>query len=200
MEARELAVPGVWEFTPVNHPDDRGSFTAPFQEAAFVAATGHRLALAQTNRSVSRRGVVRGLHFADVPPGQAKYVYCGQGGLLDVVVDLRVGSPAFGAVDAVRLDLTTGRAVYLPEGVGHAVLALADGSVLTYLCSTPYSPTAEHGLNPLDPELGLPWPADLKPVLSPKDAAAPTLAEALAAGILPTWEACQARYAALRAG
>ncbi|MGH3450350.1 MAG: dTDP-4-dehydrorhamnose 3,5-epimerase family protein, partial [Haloechinothrix sp.] len=155
--------------------------------------------VAQTNHSVSRRGVIRGVHFADTPPGQAKYVYCPRGALLDVVVDVRAGSPTFGAWDAVRLDDKDFRAVYLAEGLGHAFVALAEDTVMAYLCSTAYNPVAEHGITPLDPALGLPWPTDLEPVLSQKDADAPTLAEAAAAGALPRYEDCLARYAELRA-
>ena len=199
MQFRELTVPGVVEFTPKIFPDARGRFVAPFQEPAFVDATGHRLHLAQSNHSVSRRGVIRGVHFSDVPPGQAKYVHCSRGALLDVAVDVRVGSPAFGRWEAVRLDTETYRAVYLAEGIGHAFIALADDTVMTYLCSTGYHPEAQRSVHPLDPALQLPWPDDLEVQLSDSDRAAPTLAEAVEAGILPRWEACQARYAALRA-
>ncbi|MGH3884726.1 MAG: dTDP-4-dehydrorhamnose 3,5-epimerase family protein [Pseudonocardiaceae bacterium] len=199
MQFRELAVPGVVEFTPKIFPDARGRFVAPFQQPAFVDATGHRLQLAQSNHSVSRRGVIRGVHFSDVPPGQAKYVHCAQGALLDVAIDVRVGSPAFGRWEAVRLDTETYRAVYLAEGIGHAFIALVDDTVMTYLCSTGYDPAAEHTVYPLDPALALPWPADLEVELSDKDRAAPTLAEAAEAGILPRWHDCQTRYAELRA-
>ncbi|HEX6353605.1 dTDP-4-dehydrorhamnose 3,5-epimerase family protein [Actinophytocola sp.] len=197
MEVRELAVPGVFEFSPRSFPDDRGVFVSPFQDAAFVKAVGHPLRLAQTNHSRSRRGSLRGLHFADVPPGQAKYIYCPVGALLDVVVDIRVGSPTFGVFDMVRLDPVDFRAVYVPEGVGHGFVALEDDTVISYHCSTPYNPPAEHGISPLDPALGLSWP-DLDLLLSPKDAEAPTLAEAEASGLLPRYEDCQARYRELR--
>lgn len=199
MQFRELAVPGAIEFVPKIFPDGRGLFVAPFQEPVFVDATGHRLHLAQSNHSVSRRGVIRGIHFSDVPPGQAKYVYCPRGALLDIAIDVRVGSPAFGRSDTVRLDTESYRAVYLAEGIGHAFVALTDDTVMAYLCSTGYDPGAERTVNPLDPALALPWPTDLEPVLSTKDRAAPTLAEAAQAGILPRWEDCQTRYAQLRA-
>ncbi|NMO90738.1 dTDP-4-dehydrorhamnose 3,5-epimerase family protein [Actinomycetospora sp. TBRC 11914] len=203
MEAEELAVPGAWVFTPPVFPDARGAFAAPFQAEVFAGTVGHPLHVAQANTSVSRRGVVRGVHYADVPPGQAKYVQCSAGALLDVVVDLRVGSPTFGKWDAVRLDAEGLRAVYLSEGLGHAFLALADGTVATYLCSTAYNPGAEHGVDPLDPELALPWtehvPAD-ELVLSAKDTDAPSLAQARDAGALPDAEACRARVAALTVG
>lgn len=202
MEARELTVPDVWVFSPPVFPDARGAFAAPFQAEVFAGTLGHPLHVAQANTSLSRRGVVRGVHYADVPPGQAKYVQCTAGALLDVVVDLREGSPAFGTWDAVTLDGESLRAVYVPEGVGHAFLALVDGTVASYLCSTAYSPGAEHGVDPLDPALALPWSehvavGDL--VLSDKDRAAPSLAAAREAGALPSYEACRARYAALAA-
>jgi dTDP-4-dehydrorhamnose 3,5-epimerase len=202
VKAEELAVPGAWVFTPPVFPDARGAFAAPFQAEVFAGTVGHPLHVAQANTSLSRRGVVRGVHYADVPPGQAKYVTCSAGALLDVVVDIRVGSPTFGRWDAVLLDAEGLRAVYLSEGLGHAFLALADGTVATYLCSTPYNPGAEHGLDPLDPELALPWTEHVPAgelVLSDKDTAAPSLAEARGAGALPDVEACRARVAALAA-
>jgi dTDP-4-dehydrorhamnose 3,5-epimerase len=199
VQFRELAVPGVIEFTPKSFPDARGRFVAPFQELAFVHATGHRLRLAQVNHSVSRLGVIRGVHFSDVPPGQAKYVHCSRGALLDVAIDVRVGSPAFGRWEAVRLDTEAYRAVYLAEGIGHAFIALAEDTVITYLCSTRYNPVAEHTVYPLDPALQLRWPDDLDVELSTKDRTAPLLADAAKAGILPRWEDCRARYAELRA-
>lgn len=138
--------------------------------------------------------MIRGLHSADVPPGQAKYVYCSHGALLDVIVDIRVGSPTFGTVEAVVLEAASNRAVYAAEGLGHAFIALEDQTCMTYLCSTPYNPAAEHGLNPLDPELGLSWPAGITPILSSKDCAAPLLAEAVASGLLPSWDQSQRWY------
>jgi 5-epimerase len=200
MDVRELAVPGAFEFTPRVFPDERGLFVCPYQEEDFVKAVGHPLRLAQTNHSKSRRGTIRGLHFADVPPGQGKYVYCPQGALLDVVVDIRVGSPTFGAVDVVRLDPVDFRAVYVSEGIGHAILALEDDTVTSYLCSTGYNPGAEHGLNPMDPELNIPWPEEVEVLLSDKDRLAPSLAEAREAGMLPEYADCLARYQQLRTG
>jgi epimerase EvaD len=199
VQVRQLEITGAFEFTPKSYPDHRGLFVAPFQEGAFREATGHGLRIAQTNHSVSARGVIRGVHFADVPPGQAKYVYCPQGVLLDLVVDVRVGSPTFGRWEAVRLDATEYRTLYLAEGIGHAFLSLADDTVMVYLCSTEYNPSAEHGINPLDPEIGLPW-GDIEgePILSDKDRNAPSLTDAADAGLLPRYEDCIARYEHLR--
>jgi epimerase EvaD len=198
MQFRRLSVPDAFEFTPRAFPDDRGLFTSPFQEEAFRAAVGHRLRLGQTNHSVSKRGSIRGIHFADTPPGQAKYVYCANGSLLDVVVDIRVGSPTFGQWDTVRLDAGTYNAVYLAEGLGHGFMALEDDTAMAYLCSEPYNPGGEHGIAPLDPALDLPWPAGIEPILSEKDRTAPTLAEARERGLLPNYEDCVAYYDKLR--
>ena len=200
MQVDELKVPGAWSFTPRQFPDPRGVFLEWFKASVVEEAVGHRLQLAQANHSVSSRGTLRGVHFADVPPGQAKYVYCTRGAVLDVIVDLRVGSPTFGVSDALQLDEQDRRGVYLSEGLGHAFLALTDDANVTYLCSEPYNPTGEHGVHPLDPALDLPWPDDVEPLLSDKDAAAPTLAEAQQQGLLPSYETCQAFYERLRSG
>jgi epimerase EvaD len=198
MRVRELAIDGVFEFQPTSFTDNRGLFAAPFQGDVFAATVGHPLTLAQTNHSMSRRGTIRGIHFADTPPGQSKYIYCPQGSMLDVIVDVRTGSPTFGKWDTVRLDAQSLTAVYIPEGLGHGFVALEDDTAMSYLCSTGYNPKGEHGITPLDPALDLPWPTDIEPILSAKDADAPTLAEAAEADLLPTYAACQDHYASLR--
>jgi dTDP-4-dehydrorhamnose 3,5-epimerase len=194
-----LGVEGAWVFTPQVHHDERGSFLEVFRGAEFAADLGYELEVAQVNTSVSRRGVIRGIHYADVPPGQAKYVTCVAGAVLDVVVDLRAGSPGFGKWEAVRLDDESRCAVFAAEGLGHAFMALTDQATVLYLCSTPYAPGREHGVHPLDPALGISWPLEETPLLSAKDAAAPTMEEALAAGALPRYEECAAHAARLRA-
>ncbi|GGT17368.1 dTDP-4-dehydrorhamnose 3,5-epimerase [Streptomyces kurssanovii] len=196
---RQLSITGAWVHEPKIFPDSRGSFHEWFKEGDFAKAAGHGLRLAQANCSVSSRGTLRGVHFADVPPSQAKYVKCVRGAVLDVVVDIRVGSPTFGQWEAVRLDDVDHRSVYLSEGLGHAFMALTDDATVVYLCSEGYAPEREHGLNPLDPGLGIDWPQDIAPVLSDKDAAAPSLAEAERQGLLPRYEECRAYYAELAA-
>ena len=196
---RQLAVPDAYVVDLVPHGDDRGRFTEWYRADVLASATGWSLPLAQANHSVSARGVLRGVHFALVPPGQAKYVYCPAGRVLDVVVDVRVGSPTFGVSEAVLLEPDRPRAVFLAEGLGHAFVSLADNSSVTYLVSSGYSPGREFGIDPMDPALGLPWPTDVEFEFSAKDQAAPTLAEAREQGLLPTMEQCAARYAELRA-
>jgi len=192
VKVRGLTIPDAYEISTDVFPDNRGLFLNPFRADVLAETLGHAFTVAQTNHSASRRGVVRGVHFALVPPGQAKYVYCPRGAALDVVVDIRVGSPAFGRHDVVRIDDRDFRAVYLAEGLGHAVVALEDDTVISYLCSTGYDPAREKGITPLDPALGLPLPDDPVPLLSAKDTAAPTLAEAAEQGLLPRYEECWA--------
>jgi dTDP-4-dehydrorhamnose 3,5-epimerase len=196
-----LGIDGAWTFTPQVHQDDRGSFAEAFRGAEFAADLGYQLGVAQVNCSVSRRGVIRGIHYSDVPPGQAKYVSCVAGAVLDVVVDLRVGSPGFGKWETVRLDDEDRRSVFLAEGLGHGFMALSEQATVLYLCSTPYAPGREHGVHPLDPALGIAWPLDGladAPILSDKDAAAPTLEEALRGSVLPTNGDCAANTTRLR--
>ncbi|SFH61579.1 dTDP-4-dehydrorhamnose 3,5-epimerase family protein [Amycolatopsis regifaucium] len=190
MQARKLAVEGAIEFTPRVFPDDRGLFVSPFQEEAFAEARGGPLfRVAQTNQSLSKRGVVRGVHYTTTPPGTAKYVYCARGKALDIVVDIRVGSPTFGRWDAVLLDQRDHRAVYFPVGVGHAFVSLEDDTTMWYLMSTAYVAENELALSVLDPVLGLPIDvgADIEPLLSDRDRVAVTLAEAERQGLLPDY-------------
>ncbi|MFJ8074963.1 dTDP-4-dehydrorhamnose 3,5-epimerase [Streptomyces sp. NPDC096176] len=196
---RQLSITGAWVHEPKVFQDSRGSFHEWFREPDFVESAGHRLRLAQANCSVSSRGTLRGVHFADVPPSQAKYVKCVRGTVLDVVVDIRVGSATFGQWEAVRLDDVDHHSVYLSEGLGHAFMALTDDATVVYLCSTGYAPEREHGIHPLDPDLGIEWPAGVTPLLSDKDAEAPSLAEAERRGLLPRYEDCAAFDTQLRA-
>jgi dTDP-4-dehydrorhamnose 3,5-epimerase len=189
-----LRIEGSWVLTPRLFPDDRGVFLEWFTGGDFEAVVGHPLDLRQANLSVSAGGVIRGVHFAQLPPSQAKYVACSSGAILDVVVDLRLGSPTYGEWESVLVDDVDRRAVYLSEGLGHAFMALTDGATVNYLCSAPYAPTREHGIQPFDPDLGIVWPETgrdgrpLTPRLSPKDAAAGSLAEVEAAGLLPSYD------------
>jgi dTDP-4-dehydrorhamnose 3,5-epimerase len=119
-------------------------------------------------------------------------VTCLSGSVLDVIVDLRVGSPTFGRWEAVELGPQTRRMVYLAEGLGHGFVALADDSTVVYLCSTAYNPTGEHEVDPFDPDLAIDWGISREQAsLSAKDAAAPGLHEAQQAGLLPDFNACR---------
>jgi 5-epimerase len=188
MHARPLAVEGAFEFAPEVFRDDRGCFVTTFGEPDFVAATGRPLfPVAQASTSTSRRDVVRGIHYTRTPPGVAKYVHCTHGRALDIIVDLRVGSPTYTRWDAVELDAERYHAVYFPVGVGHLFIARTDDTMMSYLLSAFYNPDNELALSPLDPDLDLPIPPDTTPILSTRDTEAPTLAEAATAGLLPDY-------------
>jgi dTDP-4-dehydrorhamnose 3,5-epimerase len=142
----------------------------------------------QVNQSLSKAGVIRGIHWADVPPGQAKYISCPKGTIWDVVVDLRVGSQSFGQWDAVELSAINNRSVLIEEGLGHAFLSLADDTIVSYLCSEPFNPIAEHGINPLDQTISIPFENhwDSKSfIISPKDLEATSFIDAQNLGLLP---------------
>jgi dTDP-4-dehydrorhamnose 3,5-epimerase len=198
VQIRELSIPDSYEITPILRGDDRGVFLEWYRFDLLEQAIGHPLNLRQANTSVSRRGVVRGVHFADLPPGQAKYVTATRGAVLDYVVDIRVGSPTFGKWDSVRLDDVDRKAIYLGEGLGHAFVALTDDATVSYLVTDTFNAEREHGINPLDPDIALVFPDEAgELVLSPKDTEAPSLAEAASSGLLPTWVDTRAFYASL---
>ncbi|TDC45405.1 dTDP-4-keto-6-deoxy-D-glucose epimerase [Actinomadura sp. KC345] len=191
MQSRKLAVEGAFEFRPRTFTDDRGIFVSPFQEAAAREALGHPLfPVAQTNHSRSRRGVVRGAHFTRTPPGIAKYVYCARGKALDIVIDIRAGSPTFGRCDAVVLDQVDFAAVYFPVGVAHAFVALEDDTVMSYMLSGEYVKENELALSVFDPALGVPVPDGIEPIMSERDSAAPGLDKVEADGTLPEYAEC----------
>lgn len=199
MDVTGLNIPHSYVVTPKVHSDDRGHFWEWYRFDQLAKVVGHPLSLRQANASVSKKGVFRGIHFAELHPGQAKYVSCPFGEVLDIVVDIRVGSPTFGNVETVVLNDQNRRAVYLSEGLGHGFIALSDNAIVNYLVSNVYDPKREHGINPLDPDLGLEMLENVEVSLSPKDLDAPTLQQALDQGLLPTWEEALERYAELSA-
>lgn len=196
MQLNRLDVAGAFLVTPRIFPDDRGHFLEMFSQPAFQRAVGHELTVAQVNCSLSRRGTIRGLH-AVALPGQARYVTCPQGAILDIVVDVRLGSPTYGEHVAVELGADNRHALYLAEGLAHGFAPLTDEATVVYLCSSTWAPDREVEINALDPELNLPWPRDTEPLMSDKDRAAPTLREAAERGLLPTYAECQELYARL---
>jgi dTDP-4-dehydrorhamnose 3,5-epimerase len=191
MEIRPLAVEGAWEVTPRQFPDPRGVFSEGFRVDHLAKHIGHELQVRQTNISVSTAGALRGIHYADVPPSQAKYVTATSGVFVDYVVDLRVGSPTFAQWDSVLLDTVDRRAIYVSEGLGH-VLACVEGGTAVYLCSEVYAPSRERAVAPLDGDIALTLPAGFDPVVSDRDAAAPTFAQAREQGALPAYADCVA--------
>ncbi|MCQ8836591.1 dTDP-4-dehydrorhamnose 3,5-epimerase family protein, partial [Streptomyces malaysiensis] len=174
--------------------DSRGTFYETIRYSALGEITGYELVVRQVDYSVSGRNTVRGIHGTALPPGQAKLVTCVRGVALDIAVDMRVGSPTFGKYAVTRQDAEAGTAVYLPDGIGHAFQALTDDTCMSYLCSQEYVPGTMIDVDAFDPELALPWELSGPVIRSDKDVAAPTLAEAADAGLLPGYEECIASY------
>jgi dTDP-4-dehydrorhamnose 3,5-epimerase len=182
---KPLSIEGAWLISPTVHRDARGEFLELYKSTAFVDVTGQTFDLRQASISVSNKGVVRGIHYA--VPGQAKYVTCVRGAVLDVVVDIRPGSPTFGQFESVQLDDVQRRAVYLSGDLGHGFCALTDTATMVYLQSTLYDPDTERTLDPTDSDLGIDWPANI-PQLSQRDLNAPTIAQALDQELLPIYQ------------
>ena len=182
----------------MQHRDERGAFFEFYRHEALAEAAGHPLTLRQGNMSVSAKGVARGIHYALVPPGQAKYVTAVRGAFVDYIIDLRVGSPTFGEWDSVVIDDVDRRTVYLSEGLGHAIVSLTDDATVSYLVSEVFNPQRELGIDVFDPDIGLVFPDGLGELrVSPKDHDAPSLADALRDGLLPTYEQSRDLYTAL---
>ena len=168
----ETRLEGPILLEPKVHGDHRGFFLETYRRDAYAAA-GITDEFVQDNHSLSKRGIVRGMHFQ---PGQAKLVRCARGSVLDVVVDLRRSSPTFGEWEAVELDDERHLQLYVPDGFAHGFCVLTDVADLVYKVTTYYDPAAESGFRYDDPDVGISWPeGDLIP--SERDAKAPRLAE-----------------------
>lgn len=174
MSFHEMKIKGAWIHTPIRHNDERGHFEEQFKLSEIESALGRSFNVKQVNRSVSNKGVIRGIHHTDSPEGQAKYVSCPKGSIWDVVVDLREDSPTYGQWDAVVISAQNGLSVFISEGLGHSFLSLEDGSVASYLCTTEYEPAADKILNPFSGKLGIEFASSglTEFTLSEKDAAA----------------------------
>jgi dTDP-4-dehydrorhamnose 3,5-epimerase len=190
MPFQPMSIQGAYVFTPVRHEDSRGHFQETFKLSSLEKELGLGFEVKQVNQSTSAKGVIRGIHFADNPPGQAKYVSCLKGAIWDVVVDLRTGSPTFGKWEGVEVSAANGKSVLIAEGLGHGFLSVEEGSVVSYLCSEEYNPETERQINPLDKDLAIDFPGFgskfrvKKFLLSEKDEEALSLQEAVDAGFL----------------
>ena len=191
MSFTPMKIEGSWVFESKKFDDERGSFHEVFKLSQISEALGRTFEVKQANHSISKAGVIRGIHWADVPPGQAKYVSCFRGKIWDVVVDIRVGSPTFGHWDSVELSAQNGRSVFISEGLAHVFLSLENDSVVSYLCSEEFNPSSEHGINPLDTELDIPFATKWDPssfVISTKDAQAPSFKQVQDMALLPEFK------------
>jgi dTDP-4-dehydrorhamnose 3,5-epimerase len=193
MPFQPMSIQGAYVFTPVRHEDSRGHFQETFKLSSLEKELGLGFEVKQVNQSTSAKGVIRGIHFADNPPGQAKYVSCLMGAIWDVVVDLRTESPTLGKWEVVDLSATNGMYVLIAEGLGHGFLSLEEGSVVSYLCSEEFNPAAERQINPLDTDLsmgfsgfGAKFGID-EFLLSDQDKQAQGFKQALESGLLPSF-------------
>jgi NDP-hexose 3,5-(Or5-) epimerase len=188
IEISETSIPGAFRIRTSQLPDRRGVFYEAWRFSGLYQQTGHRFEIRQVNYSVSKKNTLRGIHGTTIPPGQTKLVTCVRGAVRDVAVDLRVGSPTFGQFDVTLQNAESGIGVYLADGIGHAFLALTDDTCMNYLCGAEYVPGTMIYVQALDPTIGIPWELDGAPIMSDKDAAAPTLAESVERGLLATYE------------
>ena len=190
MKAQPLKISGSWKIEFQKFDDNRGFFYESFKEEDFKKLIGRNLNIKQTNTSSSSKGSVRGIHYALVPPSQAKLVQCQRGSIKDYLIDIRVGSPTFGQFEEIELNENSASAVFIEEGLAHAFVALENQTVVTYFVTEKYNPEREKGINPFDKTLNVKWP-DLELILSEKDKQAISLEEAKNQGLLPTFDECK---------
>lgn len=186
MELTPLGIEGAWLAESSVWSDDRGFFREWYKREEILSKTGMDFSTQQANISVSSKGVIRGIHYSLAPEGQAKWVTCVAGSIIDVIVDIRPSSKTYGNWIEVELNGASGKAVCVGEGLGHGFLSLSDHSTVAYLLSSPFSPNMEFEINPLDPAIGVNWRiAQTELKISEKDRNAPTLRERETQGKLP---------------
>jgi dTDP-4-dehydrorhamnose 3,5-epimerase len=189
MGVKELKIKGSWEISLEHFIDNRGSFFESFRLNSLENIIGRKFDIKQSNTSVSKAGSIRGIHFAQVPPSQAKYIQCQKGSILDFVIDVRVGSPTFAQHISIELNSKIPKAIFIEEGLAHAFIALEDDTIVTYFVNQYFNPTNEKAINPLDSEISINW-GNLKYLISEKDKNAKTLSEMQELGHLPIYEDC----------
>jgi dTDP-4-dehydrorhamnose 3,5-epimerase len=178
MELTPLGIEGAWLAESPVWKDDRGSFREWFKAEDIKSVTGRNFGIEQANISVSTRGTLRGIHYSIAPRGQAKWITCVSGSIQDVIVDIRLDSKTFGQWIDIELKGDSGKSVFISEGLGHGFLALEDNTTVAYLVSTPFSPTDEYEINPLDEKIRVNWGLELNELkMSYKDKSAPNLSE-----------------------
>ena len=168
MKITKTPISGLLLIQPSVFEDHRGKFIESWNSTAFDHAVGREVRFVQDNESISKAGVLRGLHFQTPPASQGKLVRVSRGSILDVAVDLRSSSPTFGMHYAVQIDSNSGVQFWVPEGFAHGFLALEDDTQVQYKCTSPYNPECESALLWNDPGLGIDWGIEA-PILSDKD-------------------------------
>lgn len=174
LQLLETALAGVLELRPEVYRDARGSFQETYNAAKYIQL-GITCPFVQDNHSHSQKNILRGLHYQLVH-AQAKLCRVVEGEVLDVAVDVRLGSPQFGKWTSVLLSARAQNQIYIPAGFAHGFLTLTDSAQFLYKCSDFYDPTDEHGILWNDPDLQIPWKVDA-PIVSEKDARLPILSQ-----------------------
>jgi dTDP-4-dehydrorhamnose 3,5-epimerase len=189
MEITPLAIEGAWLAESPVWSDSRGTFREWFKHEEIFLKTGIDFPVMQANLSISNKAVIRGIHYSLAPKGQAKWVTCVSGSIIDVIVDVRPNSPTFMKIEYVELNGHNSRSVLIGSGLGHGFISLENGSAVSYLLTSPYLPELEHGIRPTDETLNINWHLEFVGgtgvILSSKDAEAPTLLEQKLTGRLP---------------
>ena len=186
MELTPLDIESAWLAESSVWSDERGFFREWFKSDNIKRIVGRDFNVEQANISSSVKGTVRGIHYSLAAKGQAKWVTCVSGFIKDVIVDIRPSSKTYGKWIEVELNGTSGKAVLIGEGLGHGFVSLADVSTVAYLASSPFSPTEEFEINPLDPAIAINWGLPLQELkISDKDKNAPNLQVRFQEGKLP---------------
>jgi dTDP-4-dehydrorhamnose 3,5-epimerase len=188
MTLRELSIAGMYVSSHGVFPDERGFFKEWFK-AEEIASIDSDFSVQQANYSKSNQWVIRGIHYSLTPEGQEKVVTCASGGIIDVTIDLRVGSPTYLRVEYIELSEDSGEVIYIPSGVGHGFIVQTKSAAVVYLTSSKYAPEYEKAICPTDRGLGITWPLPFGElgIISKADTEAPTLAQAKESGTLPTF-------------
>ena len=189
MEITPLSIEGAWIVKSTVHLDSRGSLREYFQRNELLEATGIDFSVEQANVSKSNRGVIRGIHYSLSPLGQAKWLTCLSGAILDVIADIRPHSPTFGRVEYIDLKADEGKTVLIGANLGHGFISLEEETIVSYLLSSSYMPDCEYQINPYDETLNINWHSarieGIEIMMSAKDLNAPTLKQAAKIGHLP---------------
>lgn len=181
-----LSINGAWLVSSPVLVDERGTFRQWFEYEKILSFAGLDFSVAQANLSESKRGTVRGIHYSMATDGQAKLVTCVAGEIKDFIVDIRLNSATYGKFASVGLKSGDGQAVLISAGLGHGFVSLLEGSTISYLVTSPYSPSDEFAINPLDPEIGIDWGFPVSELLfSERDFKAQSLSERKSSGRLP---------------
>ena len=188
MSLQELSIASAFVASHRVFPDERGLFREWFK-AEELASIDTDFSVQQANYSKSNQWVIRGIHYSLAPQGQAKVVTCASGKIIDVLIDLRTGSPSYLKVEYVELSEESGEVVYIPSGVGHGFIVESESAAVVYLTSSGYAPEYEKAICPTDKDLGINWPLPVGEVaiISSADTEASSLIRAKESGNLPTF-------------